>query len=162
MGARWFLRFLGPKLELPRSSAYSPYLRCLWSSQTAPPGGLWHQASGDHPPSTTVDTRQNTRLPIFVSPISDVAAMAIDAMSLNWREMWGYAYPPHTLLPLILRKIPLSPWKIILVAPLWPAARWFVQLLLLLVSSNTTTITRPTHTGRDPPQGSFHPKATRV
>ena len=30
MGVRWFLRFLGPKLELPRSSAYSPYLRCLW------------------------------------------------------------------------------------------------------------------------------------
>ena len=30
MGARWFLRFLGPKLELPRSSAYSPYLRRLW------------------------------------------------------------------------------------------------------------------------------------
>ena len=30
MGARWFLRFLGPKLELPSMSAYSPYLRCLW------------------------------------------------------------------------------------------------------------------------------------
>ena len=29
MGVRWFLRFLGPKLELPRMSAYSPYLRCL-------------------------------------------------------------------------------------------------------------------------------------
>ena len=26
MGARWFLRFPGPKLEFPRLSAYSPYL----------------------------------------------------------------------------------------------------------------------------------------
>ena len=34
MGARWFLRFLGPKLELPRSSTYSPYLRCLWLVHT--------------------------------------------------------------------------------------------------------------------------------
>ena len=34
MGARWFLRFLGPKLELPRSSAYSPYLRRLWHKHT--------------------------------------------------------------------------------------------------------------------------------
>ena len=34
MGAHWFLRILGPKLELPRSSAYSPYLRCLWSTLT--------------------------------------------------------------------------------------------------------------------------------
>ena len=30
MGARWFLRFLGPKLELPSMSAYSPSLRRLW------------------------------------------------------------------------------------------------------------------------------------
>ena len=35
MGVRWFLRFLGTKLELPRSSAYSPYLRCLWMSLIA-------------------------------------------------------------------------------------------------------------------------------
>ena len=34
MGARWFLCFLGPKLELPRSSAYSPYLRRLWPHWT--------------------------------------------------------------------------------------------------------------------------------
>ena len=34
MGARWFLRFLGPKLELPSMSAYSPYLRCLWIQLT--------------------------------------------------------------------------------------------------------------------------------
>ena len=77
--------------------------------------------------SPTVDlfaTRQNTRLPIF--------------MSLDWSEMWGYAYPPHALLPLILRKILFSPCKIILVAPLWPASRWFVQLLLLLVDCPLT------------------------
>ena len=30
------------------------------------------------------------------------------------------------------------------------------------LSSNTTTTTRPTHTGRDPPQGSFRTKDTRV
>ena len=115
-------------------------------------GGLWHQASGpstprssspsvvfgDHPTVDLFATRQNTCLPIFVSPIPDVAAMAIDAMSLDWREMWGYAYPPHALLPLILRKILFSPCKIILVAPLWPASRWFVQLLLLLVDCPLT------------------------
>ena len=35
MGARWFLRFLGPKLELPSMSAYSPYLRRLCSIDSA-------------------------------------------------------------------------------------------------------------------------------
>ena len=30
MGARWFLCFLGPKLELPSMSAYSLYLGRLW------------------------------------------------------------------------------------------------------------------------------------
>ena len=34
MGVRRFLRILGPKLELPRSSAYSPYLRCLCAAHT--------------------------------------------------------------------------------------------------------------------------------
>ena len=34
MGARWFLRILGPKLELPSMSAYSPYLRRLWVRET--------------------------------------------------------------------------------------------------------------------------------
>ena len=31
MGARWFLRFLGPKLELPSMSAYSPYLKMYYA-----------------------------------------------------------------------------------------------------------------------------------
>ena len=38
MGVRWFLRFLGPKLELPRSSAYSPYLRRLCYTHTSHAG----------------------------------------------------------------------------------------------------------------------------
>ena len=29
-GRTLILRFLGPTLELPSMSAYSPYLRCLW------------------------------------------------------------------------------------------------------------------------------------
>ena len=101
-------------------------------------GGLVASGEWTLNPSVFLAICQNTRLPIFVSPIPDVAAMAIDAMSLDWREMWGYAYPPHALLPLILRKILFSPCEIILVAPLWPASRWFVQLLLLLVDCPLT------------------------
>ena len=41
MGARWFLRFLGPKLELPSMSAYSPYLRCLWTDPTVSATAPW-------------------------------------------------------------------------------------------------------------------------
>ena len=42
IGARWFLRFLGSKLELPRTSAYSPYLRCLWFKLTVNSQIDWH------------------------------------------------------------------------------------------------------------------------
>ena len=78
-------------------------------------------------------TKRNALLPFFVSPFPDPAAMAVDALSLSWRHMWGYAYPPHALLPSVLRKIRHDMCRIILIAPLWPEARWFVSLLELLM-----------------------------
>ena len=79
-------------------------------------------------------TRWNHRLPLYVSPVLDPAAFAVDAMSMEWESTFGYAFPPFTLLPHVLRKIRLSAsCCIILVAPLWPRRSWFNDLLDLLV-----------------------------
>ena len=40
MGARWILRFLGPKLELPSMSAYSPMGRVQQAALTISNGAL--------------------------------------------------------------------------------------------------------------------------
>ena len=46
--------------------------------------------------SPTIDlfaARRNTRLLTFGSPIPDMTR-SIDVMSLDWKDMWGYRYPP--------------------------------------------------------------------
>ncbi|XP_077991032.1 uncharacterized protein LOC144445368 [Glandiceps talaboti] len=84
----------------------------------------------------TVDlfaTFMNRKLPLFVSPIPDPRAMATDALSMSWKGLSAYAFPPFALLPIVLRKIQEESSSVILVAPLWPNRSWFPVLLSLLV-----------------------------
>ena len=78
-------------------------------------------------------TRLNTQLPMFMSPIKDNTAMAVDALSQQWRLLVGYAFPPFALLPKVLNKIQSEPCVIYLVAPCWPRQPYFPLLLDLLV-----------------------------
>ena len=79
-------------------------------------------------------TRLNNRLPVYVSPIPDDRALAIDALSMNWDRIHAYAFPPFALIPAIISKIRQHQCKIVLVAPFWPEASWFPELLWLLVA----------------------------
>ena len=79
-------------------------------------------------------TRLNHRLPLYVSPIPDEKALAIDAFTMNWNHIHAYAFPPFHLIPSVLNKIRQSQCRIVLVAPLWPNRSWFPELLNLLVS----------------------------
>ena len=79
-------------------------------------------------------TRLNKRLPLYVSPIPDANALAIDAMSVNWDGMHAYAFPPFALIPVIINKIRQHHCKIVLVAPLWAEMSWFPDILRLLVA----------------------------
>ena len=58
-----------------------------------------------HPNIVLFATRLNNRLPLFVSPIPDSKALAIDAMSMNWDGIHAYAFPPFHIIPAILTKI---------------------------------------------------------
>ncbi len=77
-------------------------------------------------------TSLNHRLALFVSPVPDLRAWAVDAMSLSWALLDGYAFPPFVMLPRVLRKIRQDRARITLVAPCWPTRSWFVTLLELL------------------------------
>ena len=70
-------------------------------------------------------TRQNRRLPQFVSPT--------DALSMDWSGLDVYLFPPFTLLLTVLCKIHVSPGRFLGVASNWPAQPWFPVLLRLLV-----------------------------
>ncbi|XP_074640019.1 uncharacterized protein LOC141911049 [Tubulanus polymorphus] len=78
-------------------------------------------------------TRFNRRCPLFVSPFPDAEAWGVDAFSLDWSGMHAYAFPPTPVLPRLLDQIERSVnCNIVLVAPCWPAQKWFLPLLNLL------------------------------
>ena len=80
-------------------------------------------------------TRFNHRLPLYVSPVQDYKALAIDALSMDWNHLHAYAFPPFILIPAVLEKIRQHQCWIVLIAPFWPQQQWFSELLLLLVSA---------------------------
>ena len=77
-------------------------------------------------------TRHNTQLQMFVSPIPDPQAVAVDALSIQWQGLWAYAFPPPALLTKVLTKAKEEQLEMILIAPLWPAQPWFPLLLQLI------------------------------
>ena len=80
-------------------------------------------------------TRFNHKLPLYVSPVLDNQALAIDAFSMNWNLLHANAFPPTILIPSVLAKKRQSQYRIVLIAPLWPQRPWFSEVLQLLVSA---------------------------
>ena len=78
-------------------------------------------------------TFENCKLLIFVSPIPDPRAMAVDALSISWNGIVAYVFPPIPLIPLVLNKIRREETSVIMIAPLWPNRSWFPLLLDLIV-----------------------------
>ena len=78
-------------------------------------------------------TRWNKQLPVFMSPVLDPTAVAVDAMSQSWTGLTAYAFPPFKLIPSVLNKIQVEPCVIYLVAPCWPRQHHFPLLMDLLV-----------------------------
>lgn len=78
-------------------------------------------------------TRFNRKFHQFVSPIPDETALAVDALSMSWRGLRAYAFPPLALLTQVVRKVREVPCELFLVAPAWPNRSWFADLLELSV-----------------------------
>jgi hypothetical protein len=76
-------------------------------------------------------TRFNHRLPIYVSPVPDDQAWAVDALSFSWTGLEAYAFPPLPLLERVIRKADLEKPRLVLIAPFWPRQVWFPDLLRL-------------------------------
>ena len=76
-------------------------------------------------------TKFSKRLPLYVSPVPDPEAWAVDALSFSWTNLQGYAFPPFPILGKVLRKAREDSASLILVAPHWPAQAWFPDLLAL-------------------------------
>ena len=63
----------------------------------------------------------HNKLPLFVSPVPDPLATAVNALSLPWEDLDAYAFPPAAILGKVVEKLQDSPCKrIILIALGWP------------------------------------------
>ena len=79
----------------------------------------------DKPNVDLFATRMNNRLPVFVSPMADPLALDVDAMSISWKGMYAYAFPPFVMLGRVLEKVQREhPCEMILIAPKWPNQSW--------------------------------------
>ncbi len=77
-------------------------------------------------------TRFNNKLPQFVSPVPDWRAQAVDALAMQWGNLFAYAFPPPRLMQQVLKQVRTSNARLILIAPCWSQMSWFNDLLDLL------------------------------
>ena len=87
----------------------------------------WHRPQVD-----LFATRFNNKLPLFVSPVPDSLATAVDALSLPWEDLDVYAFPRVAILGKVVEKLWDSPCKrMILIAPGWPNMPWVWDLVTM-------------------------------
>lgn len=79
-------------------------------------------------------SRTNSKCTRYCSWDRDPEAMAINALTINWKSQFWYAFPPFSLLTRILKKIREEGSKGILVVPLWYSQPWFPEFKRMLVS----------------------------
>jgi ribonuclease HI len=78
-------------------------------------------------------TEQNAQMPVYCSRYPEPKAYHVDSLTMDWTGMFGYAYPPISLIPLVLGKIAQLQTTVICILPRWPRRSWFPQVLDLLV-----------------------------
>lgn len=88
-------------------------------------------------------TSQNAQLPTFCARYPEPEAFQVDALQMDWSGISGYAFPPTSLIPLVLEKIRTQDCEVILIAPMWPRRSWYPQLLELLVEVPVSLPVRP-------------------
>jgi hypothetical protein len=65
----------------------------------------------------------------------DRQSLGIDALNQPWDFGLMYAFPPPSLILSLLQKYRRSKGKLLLIAPFWPDAPWFAELITLLYTS---------------------------
>ena len=75
-------------------------------------------------------TLLNRKVPTFVSVFSHPEAMAVDAFAVDWNR-WDqiYLFPPHKLLPAVVKRLRSFRFGELIVVPRRPNAVWFPYLM---------------------------------
>lgn len=79
-------------------------------------------------------SRLNAKLPRFVSWKPEPGAEYTNAFSFSWSNIYGYCFPPFSLIARVVRKIKLDMADVLAIVPLWPNQAWFTPLMTLLIA----------------------------
>ncbi|CAK1595512.1 unnamed protein product [Parnassius mnemosyne] len=79
-------------------------------------------------------SRQNAKCSKYISWKQDPEALNIDAFTINWGNLYFYAFPPFSLILKCLQKIKNDKAIGIVVIPWWPSQPWFPLAQILLIS----------------------------
>ncbi len=77
-------------------------------------------------------SRVNKQFPLYASYRPDPKALAIDAFTMQWTNLKFYAFPPFSVIPLVLNKICRDKAQGIVVIPDWTTQYWYPKVMQLL------------------------------
>ena len=80
-------------------------------------------------------SKTNAQLPTFCSWQPEPKAIAVDALSIPWKEQRAYMFPPFALIPRCLSKLWEEGASALLIAAVWPNQTGFPQVLRSLANS---------------------------
>ena len=69
----------------------------------------------------------------FIAYQPDPEAEAINAFTISWRPNLFYAFPPFSIIPLVLQKIREEKSTGLVVVPKWPAQPWWPYLMRMVI-----------------------------
>ena len=104
-------------------------------------------------------SRTNSQLPLYSGWKPDPEALAVDALSISWKDHYPYMFPPFALIPRCLHKIEEEHVTALIVAPVWSNQIWFPMLLKSLI--DFPILLPPIPDIVTNPQGLSHPLAIK-
>lgn len=79
-------------------------------------------------------SRINNKCKKYISWNRDPGAFAVNAFTINWKDLAFYAFPPFAVILKVLRKIVTDKAEGIVVVPFWPTQPWYPLFKELLGS----------------------------
>ena len=84
-------------------------------------------------------SRLAKQIPVYASWLPDPESSFIDAFTINWNNIFIYAFPPFSIIWRMLQKIEEECKKAIVIVPLWTTQSWFTRIMQLAISQPIIT-----------------------
>ena len=81
-----------------------------------------------HPNMDLFISRLPHQLPAYMAWKPDPTSKAIDALQQALSHLYPYAFPPFSLIAMVLSKLLMEEVRIIIVTPIWQSQPWYTSL----------------------------------